>query len=349
MSGINIRSPGIGMGSDREQLGQIRSYLYQLSEQLNWAFEHVSTGGTTVEIQQVAEQQAQHLDPEATFAAIKSLIIKSADIVNSYYDSISAKLNGLYVAESEFGAYVEKTNAAIEANSKGITQNYQNQQTLNTSFTTGINQAKSTAGSAAKDAKDAKTTAGDALTAAGEATETANGAVMTANSAAGNAAALRRDLTKTDEKAGDALEKAGSAAEDAASAKQVAQDTAAGFGALEAQAKDLQDQMGALNATVISTNAYIKTGLLYEGEDGIPVYGLEIGQTNTVNGQNVFSKFARFSANRLSFYDQNSTEVAWISDYVLHITNAEITGNLYVLNRFRIFYGNGLAFQWIGG
>lgn len=286
MSGINIRSPGIGMGSDREQLGQIRSYLYQLSEQLNWAFEHVSTGGTTVEIQQVAEQQAQHLDPEATFAAIKSLIIKSADIVNSYYDSISAKLNGLYVAESEFGAYVEKTNAAIEANSKGITQNYQNQQTLNTSFTTGINQAKSTAGSAA---------------------------------------------------------------EDAASAKQVAQDTAAGFGALEAQAKDLQDQMGALNATVISTNAYIKTGLLYEGEDGIPVYGLEIGQTNTVNGQNVFSKFARFSANRLSFYDQNSTEVAWISDYVLHITNAEITGNLYVLNRFRIFYGNGLAFQWIGG
>ena len=68
-----------------------------------------------------------------------------------------------------------------------------------------------------------------------------------------------------------------------------------------------------------------------------------------MNGQAVFSKFARFSADRLSFYDRNNTEVAYISDYTLYITNAEITGNLYILKRFRLFYGNGLAFQWIGG
>ena len=72
-------------------------------------------------------------------------------------------------------------------------------------------------------------------------------------------------------------------------------------------------------------NAHIKPGILYY-EDGIPVYGLEIGQKNTIDGVEVFNKYARFTSNKLSFYDQNGTEVAYISDYKLYITNMEITG-----------------------
>lgn len=341
--GINIRMPGINGGTEREQMVQMRSYLYQLAEQLNWAFEHVSAGGSSVEVVLNQQQQAaQHLDPNATFAAIKGLIIKSADIVNSYYDTISAKLNGLYVAKSDYGTFVEKTNAAIEANSKGIKQNYENQQTLNTSFTTGISAAK-------KSADDANGAANSAKSAAEAAAKNANTALNNQQTLRGDMESLGSSLEATDGKADQALTGANSAKEEAAAAKKTANDTAAGFAELESQAEDLAKQLDALNTIIITTNAYIKTGLLYEGADGIPVYGLEIGQTNTVNGQAVFSKFARFSADRLSFYDRNNTEVAYISDYTLYITNAEITGNLYILKRFRLFYGNGLAFQWIGG
>lgn len=99
----------------------------------------------------------------------------------------------------------------------------------------------------------------------------------------------------------------------------------------------------------IGVNAYIKTGLLYEDETGVPVYGLEIGQTNDVQGQTVFSKFARFSSDRLSFFDRNDTEVAYISDYKLFITNAEVTNDLRIARKFLITGDEGLAIKWIGG
>lgn len=99
----------------------------------------------------------------------------------------------------------------------------------------------------------------------------------------------------------------------------------------------------------IGVNAYIKTGLLNEDETGVPIYGLEIGQTNDAQGQTVFSKFARFSSDRLSFFDRNDTEVAYISDYKLYITNAEITSNLRIAGQFLVSGEAGLAFKWIGG
>lgn len=113
--------------------------------------------------------------------------------------------------------------------------------------------------------------------------------------------------------------------------------------------RELNDTVDELYDSTIGTNAYLKSGLLGEKEDGTPVYGLEIGQTNSVDGQNIFDKFARFTADRLSFFDSNDVEVAYISDYKLYITNAEISGSLWLSGRFKIYYNGGLAFQWIGG
>lgn len=110
----------------------------------------------------------------------------------------------------------------------------------------------------------------------------------------------------------------------------------------------ISDTVDSIEETSILANAYIKTGLLYYADDGTPVYGLEIGQTNTVEGTETFDKFARFAANRLSFYDNNDVEVAYISDYRLVITNAEIKGSL-TLGKFKIDTTNGLAIKWVGG
>lgn len=268
---LDLRLPNITAQDERGQLQQMRSYLYQMVEQLNFAMRTVGTEAGTVAAAQLAVStgvSGAAADPASTFAGIKALIIKSADIVNAYYDQINERLEGLYVAQSDFGVYAEETALEIQGNSENIQQLYTNEQTI----------------AARVDGLSSNTSG---LT----------------NRVAG----------------------------------------------LESESKQLSDSLDELYAQSILTNAYIKTGLLYYAPDGTPVYGLEVGQTNSVGGEQVFDKFARFSADRLSFFDRNDVEVAYISDYKLYITNAEITGNLFLSGRFKIYYKNGLAFQWTGG
>lgn len=101
-----------------------------------------------------------------------------------------------------------------------------------------------------------------------------------------------------------------------------------------------------LEHRLIDVNAYINSGLLYYDDAGVPIYGLEVGQRNVLDGVEVFNKYARFISNRLSFYDENDTEVAYVSDYKLYITNAEITGSLK-LGRYVIDTSDGLIIKWV--
>ena len=115
--------------------------------------------------------------------------------------------------------------------------------------------------------------------------------------------------------------------------------------ALGSDIAKLKGDLDNLNHSIVEVNAHIKSGLLdYNTE--IPVYGLEVGQKNTINGVEVFNKFARFTAGRLSFYDNNGTEVAYISDYKLYITHAEVTGTL-TLGNYLIDTSRGVAFKWV--
>lgn len=240
---IQIQTPNITAQSDQERLMQMQSYLYRMAKQLQWAFNTLETGNSGVPQATAVNQMktaAASADPAATFAGLKDLIIKSSDIVNAYYSEISKRLEGEYVAQSDFGTYTETTAQEIQQNNTNINQLFTNIRTLS-------------------------------------------------------------------------------------------------------------DTVDELYNSTIGANAYLKSGLLYETEDGVPVYGLEIGQTNSVDGITVFDKFARFAADRLSFFDSNDVEVAYISDYKLYITNAEITGSLWVANKYKIYYNGGLAFQWIGG
>ena len=105
-----------------------------------------------------------------------------------------------------------------------------------------------------------------------------------------------------------------------------------------------------LNFTLAEVNAHIRSGLLYYDDNGVPVYGLEIGQKNSIDGVEVFNKFARFTADRLSFYDQNDTEVAYISDYKLYITHVQIRGSLQE-GGYKDFVDSsgGIVTKWVGG
>ena len=218
---IDIRLPQINSATEAGQLQQMKSYLYQLVEQLNWALATIETSGgsgngaVASTKTSTASQSTDQKESESTFNSIKGLIIKSAEIVDAYYDEINTRLDGLYIARSDFGDYSEETNLLIQSTSNAVDEIFKNVQTIESSL---------------------------------------------------------------------------------------------------AEIKD----------SVIAVSAYIRTGLLAYDDSGAPVYGVEVGQTNTVDGVETFNKYARFVSNKLSFFDENDNEVASISDYKLYIANAEV-------------------------
>ena len=132
---IEIRLPNITGTTEKEQLSQVKSYLYQLAQQLQWAIGYIGTSnGADTSVTKASNSSQVGLPSgvvaQSTFNAIKPLIINSAEIVNAYYEAINQKLEGEYVAVSDFGTYSEKTAQEIEANSTGIESLYSNVQFL---------------------------------------------------------------------------------------------------------------------------------------------------------------------------------------------------------------------------
>lgn len=242
--GLDLRMPNINGATEREQLAQIRSYLYQFVPQLQWALSTIETSPQSHVTQQVIKgttTSKPSASSEATFNAIKSLIIKSADIVQAYYEEINSRLQGLYVAESDFGTYVEETELRIESNSKGVTQYYEDKQRI-------------------------------------------DGAV------------------------------------------------------------DVLDEY------MLETKGYIKTGTVGVDANGLPILGVEIRQGDSVDGNEPKTRIARFTADRLSFFDINEQEIAYISNSKLYIGNAEITSS-YKIGGYQdiVTEGGGVVTKWVGG
>lgn len=240
---MDIRLPNITAATPELQISQMQSYMYQLVQQLNWALNAVDsasreenpdvelTGGTG----EITQEEAQ-----TTFNSLKSLIIKSADIVNAYYEVMKERFDGDYVASSDFGIYQETTQNEIIKNSTSIEQIYSNLQTIISDIET-------------------------------------------------------------------------------------------------------------LEHAVIDTQAWIKSGLLEYDDQGVPIYGVEVGQKSTVDGEEKFDRFARFTSGGIYFYLPGySDAVAWMSGTKLYITNAEITGSLK-LGKYICDLTSGVAFKWVGG
>lgn len=314
--GYDLRFPMITGATEKEQLTQIKSYLHQLVEQLQWSLNSIDN----VQIQYIqtptkntSSKKTDEKGTQATFDALKPLIIKSAEIVEAYYEEITEKLEGLYVAQSDFGTFKEKTLQEIQKNSTGITQVFTNVQTITTDvgeLGTNLQDTKSGIGSNL-----------DALSAEVGQIDTALQGVKTGVDT--NLKALTEDVGEIDSK----LDQ---------SKKDI-------NGDLEKIKKEVAD----IVYSIVEVNAHIKSGLLYYDENEIPIYGLEVGQKNTIDGVEVFNKFARFTSDRLSFYDKNDMEVAYISDYKLYITNAEISGTLK-LGAFLIETSEGFRLKYIG-
>ena len=216
MTAVEIRLPELSGGTEAEQLRRIQSYLFTLAQQLQFAFDAVSreqtAGGSS---QGGASAAAEPEQRPVNFAAIKALIIKSAEITEHFQQEVEKRLVGRYLAQSQFGTYRQETEQRITANSQGIRQQFTNLQ-------------------------------------------------------------------------------------------------------------QLESAVAGLESAVMEVNATIRTGLLAETVEGRSIYGVEIGQQELENGVIRFRKYTRLTAEKLSFYDCNDVEVAYISDRRMYVTAADV-------------------------
>ena len=131
--GIELRLPNITATTPEGQIAQVRSYLTQLTEQLNFAFNSISNG-ETMESYKASQADSVSKEEQAknTFSELKSLIIKSADIVEAYYKAFDLKMasEGKYMAVSEFGTYYEESSGELLGRVNGIEQKYTDVQTV---------------------------------------------------------------------------------------------------------------------------------------------------------------------------------------------------------------------------
>ena len=133
MGSLTLAYPSIAGKTTQEQLESMRRYLCSVTEQLNLA-----DWSAQAALQEIAQAIDADSLPEAEkktalsgYAALKSLIIKTADFAAANSETWSTKLSGSYVAISDFGKYLEKTQLTIEGNSVGIKQLYD--------YTAGVN------------------------------------------------------------------------------------------------------------------------------------------------------------------------------------------------------------------
>lgn len=253
--GLELRLPNITGTTEKEQLIQIKSYLYQLAQQLQWGLNTIETPTVSQQVINKTSQkvivQNKEEDVEATFNSLKALIIKSADIVDAYYDEISTRLESVYVAQSDFGTYTEKTEK-LERDTAAFTE---------TTYS-------------------------------------------------------RLDTIEVD------------------------------LDTIEGDIVHIRKTEGYIKTGIIVDSLSAEEAAKYNKKEGEGLIGIEVGETT----EGVFTKFARFTANRLSFYDQGDNEVAYIGNYKLYINNVEVNKSFKIGGFIDTVQTNGdVITKWVGG
>lgn len=238
---IDIRVPATLSADPRQAMEETRRFLFQLCEQLNKGladFEKQQTRAMSALQMQTADI-AQKAKTESRWNEIKTLIIKSADIVSAFTEEISRTIAGSYVAKSEFGTYQDEIANRIDLAPDSITSRITSLETINSEWVTDID-------------------------------------------------------------------------------------------------------------TVREMEGTIKAGVLYTDGQGNRIVGVEVGERIFDDGGNeTFNKFARFTSDRLSFYDAGGNEAAYLSDERLYINDARILDSLKI-GGYSIDPTDGLAFRWVG-
>lgn len=133
---IDIRLPNINADTDHGRMAQMQSYMYQLVEQLNWAFATITniSNGDTSRVQYGDSGSAAPVvtqqDAMTIFDSIKGLIIKSGEVITAYEEKFQADFVGVYAAKKDYDMFTQQTSNQLMIDSENITQNYSKIETI---------------------------------------------------------------------------------------------------------------------------------------------------------------------------------------------------------------------------
>ena len=138
MSGIHIDAP------PKLQDPEAYRYLFRIAQDLNLALTSIDEGNMTPAAAEKlatggSAAKAAKEETERQAATLKGLIVKTATTVKQEMDALEVKLDGKYVAESDFGRYVDETKTAIELLPDSVTLKVLDTQTI-TDMGTAIGQ-----------------------------------------------------------------------------------------------------------------------------------------------------------------------------------------------------------------
>nr|DAG36720.1 MAG TPA: hypothetical protein [Bacteriophage sp.] len=142
MGSLTLQYPPMTGGDAAQQLDGLRRYLVQLTDELNGA--DWSAGAVLTQLSQAIDanalSQEERLTELSGFAALKTLIIKTADFAAENSEAFKLKLSGNYVAVSDFGKYWQEASMTIDGNEFGIRQLYEFSAGVNNAFTVNSKQ-----------------------------------------------------------------------------------------------------------------------------------------------------------------------------------------------------------------
>lgn len=119
--------PPYPTGSVAQQCAQQYTYLFQMAQQLNMALDQLeAVGGEDIAQKRAAVAREKGNEPtqKESYDKLKSLIVKTAETVERGMEQITTQMSESYVAASDFGSYVERLSAYLEANPEAVTQYY---------------------------------------------------------------------------------------------------------------------------------------------------------------------------------------------------------------------------------
>ena len=125
MAEVFFDNPPILGGSEQDQLLTLQRNLATMSDKLHQALMTITIEQMAPETQQVIRQTANQEAAEKQYNGLKSMIVKTAEIVRSEMDVISTTLNQHYQALSEqFGEYEQNLQQTITATAQGVVQEF---------------------------------------------------------------------------------------------------------------------------------------------------------------------------------------------------------------------------------
>ena len=126
---VKVETPPALVGASEQQLKQVYSYLYRLSENLNVALNNLNEENFSAAYLKRESANDGSGDGKKnlseSYAELRSLIINTAEIIRHEMDMIQVELNESYTAISgQWGTFQQNIQQTITATAEGVVQQF---------------------------------------------------------------------------------------------------------------------------------------------------------------------------------------------------------------------------------